>query len=39
MGTVFRKQVTRSIPPGAEIITRKDKKIARWRGGRRKMRA
>ncbi len=31
MGTVFRKQVTRPMPPGAEIITRKGERLARWK--------
>jgi hypothetical protein len=31
MGTVFRKQVTRPLPPGAEIVTRKDERVARWK--------
>jgi hypothetical protein len=31
MGTVFRKQTTRTLPPGAEIIVRKRERIARWK--------
>lgn len=31
MGTVFRKQTTRPLPPGAEIIVRKGERLARWK--------
>ncbi len=31
MGTVFKKQTTRPLPPGAEIIVRKGQRLARWR--------
>src|SRR5262249_16923757 len=31
MGTVYRKAVTKPLPAGAEIITRKGEKLARWR--------
>ena len=31
MGTVFKKQTTRSLPPGAEIIVRKGERLARWK--------
>src|SRR5262245_19462593 len=31
MGSVFRKTVTRPLPPGAEIIVRKGERLARWR--------
>lgn len=32
MGTVFRKKVTRQVPNNAEIVTRKGKHCARWKG-------
>ena len=38
MGTVFRKQVTRPMPPGAEIIVRKGQRLARWKDRRGKTR-
>src|SRR4029077_9441758 len=31
MGSVFKKTVTRPLPPGAEIITREGVRLARWR--------
>jgi hypothetical protein len=31
MGNVFKKTVTRPLPPNAEIITRQGVRIARWR--------
>src|SRR3954451_1481141 len=31
MGTVFKKQTTRPVPPGAEILTRGGGRVARWR--------
>jgi integrase len=31
MGSVFKKTVTRPLPPGAEIIQRKGVRLARWR--------
>src|SRR5262245_35737516 len=31
MGTVFKKQVTRAVPAGAELFTRKGERLARWR--------
>src|SRR5262249_32877377 len=31
MGTVFRKQTTRPLPPGAEIFVRKGERFARWK--------
>ena len=31
MGTVFKKQVTRPLPSGAEIIVRKGERLARWK--------
>lgn len=38
MGTVFKKQTTRTMPPGAEIIVRKGQRIARWKDRRGKTR-
>src|SRR6516162_6425961 len=38
MGTVFRKTVTRAIPPPAEIIVRKGERLARWKDRRGKTR-
>ena len=38
MGSVFKKTVTRPFPPGAEIITRKGVRLARWRDARGKIR-
>ena len=31
MGTVYRKTVTRKLPPGAEVFTRKGEHFARWK--------
>ena len=31
MGTVFRKQTTRALPRGAEIMVRKGERCARWK--------
>jgi hypothetical protein len=31
VGTVFRKQVTRPLPAGAEILVRKGQRLARWK--------
>jgi hypothetical protein len=31
MGTVFKKQTTRPVPAGAEIVTRGTGRVARWR--------
>ena len=38
MGSVFKKTVTRPLPPGAEIIIRQGVRLARWRDGKGKMR-
>jgi len=38
MGSVFKKAITRPLPPGAEIITRLGVRLARWRDGKGKMR-
>ncbi len=38
MGSLFKKTVTRPLPPGAEIITRQGERLARWRDGKGKMR-
>jgi integrase len=38
MGTVFKKQVTRPLPDGAEIIIRKGERLARWKDRRGKAR-
>jgi len=38
MGTVFKKSITRPLPPGAEIITRQGVRLARWRDGKGKIR-
>jgi integrase len=38
MGTVFRKQVTRPLPAGAEMVARKGERVARWRDKRGKLR-
>jgi hypothetical protein len=37
MGNVFKKTVTRQLPPNAEIITRQGVRLARWRDGKGKM--
>lgn len=34
MGTVYRKRTTRPLPSGADIITRKGERLARWKDGR-----
>jgi integrase len=31
MGTVYRKTITRNMPPGAEVFTRKGDRFARWK--------
>ena len=38
MGSLFKKTVTRPLPPGAEIITREGERLARWRDGKGKLR-
>ena len=38
MGSVFKKAVTRPLPPGAEIITRKGERLARWRDAKGRLR-
>jgi integrase len=38
MGTVFKQQVTRPLPPDATIFTRKGKRFARWRDGKGRLR-
>src|SRR4051812_28282017 len=38
MGSIFRKAVTRPLPPGAEIFVRQGVRLARWRGSRGKIR-
>jgi integrase len=38
VGTVFKKQVTRPLPLGAEIIVRKGERLARWTDSRGKTR-
>ena len=38
MGSLFKKTVTRPLPPGAEIITRQGLRLARWRDGKGKLR-
>lgn len=38
MGSIFTKTVTRPFPPGAEIITRKGVRLARWRDAKGKIR-
>jgi integrase len=38
VGTVFRKQVTRPLPPGAETFVRKGERLARWKDRRGKTR-
>jgi integrase len=38
MGSVFKKMVTRSLPSGAEIITRQGLRFARWRDVKGKVR-
>jgi integrase len=34
VGTVYRKIVTKALPPGAELFTRKGEQFARWRDAR-----
>jgi len=38
MGSVFKKTVTRPLPPDAEIIERKGQRLARWHDGKGKTR-
>jgi hypothetical protein len=38
MGSLFKKTVTRPLPPAAEIITRQGEGLVRWRDGKGKMR-
>src|SRR5262249_54414709 len=38
MGSVFKKTVTRPLPPGAEIVVRQGVRLARWRAGKGMMR-
>jgi integrase len=38
MGSVFKKAVTRPLPPGAEFIIRQGVRLARWRDGKGKIR-
>src|SRR3954452_12316349 len=38
MGCLFKKAVTRPLPPGAEFITRQGVRLARWRDGKGKIR-
>ena len=38
MGSVFKKAVTRPLPPNAEIIERQGVRLARWRDGKGQMR-
>jgi hypothetical protein len=38
MGAVFRKTFTKPLPEGAEIITRKGQRLARWKDRRGKSR-
>jgi integrase len=38
MGSIFKKVVTRPLPPGAEFIIRQGVRLARWRDGRGKIR-
>jgi hypothetical protein len=37
VGTVYRKAVTRPLPPKAELITRQGVQLARWRDGKGKL--
>src|SRR4051812_33851567 len=37
MGSVFKKAVTRPLPPGAELIVRQGVRLARWRDGKGKL--
>jgi hypothetical protein len=38
MGSIFKKAVTRPLPPEAEIISRQGVRLARWRDGKGKTR-
>src|SRR5690242_8394668 len=38
MGSVFKKTVTRPLPPDVEFIVRKGQRLARWRDGKGKLR-
>ena len=38
MGSLFKKTVTRPLPPDAEIIIRQGERLARWRDGKGKLR-
>ncbi len=38
MGTVYRKAVTKAMPPGAELFTRQGERFARWKTSRGKTR-
>src|SRR5215469_16103257 len=38
MGSVFKKAVTRPLPPGADFVVRKGVRLARWRDGKGKVR-
>ena len=38
MGTVYRKTVTKPLPAGAEIFTRKGERFARWKDAKGKTR-
>ena len=38
MGTVYRKTVTKPLPPNAEIVTRKGKRVAKWKDAKGKSR-
>src|SRR2546423_1227300 len=38
MGTVFKKTVTKPLPPGAETFERKGERLARWKDRRGKTR-
>lgn len=35
MGSIFKKQTTRQLPPRAEVLERKGERIARWKAGER----
>jgi integrase len=37
VGSVFRKQMTKPLPPDAEVVTVKGERVARWRNGRGKL--
>jgi hypothetical protein len=38
MGSIFKKAVTRPLPPGSEFIVRQGVRLARWRDGKGKIR-